>query len=105
VGDWDPPIAVYQGPTGRDQVKLAIAKSNATNDQNHPLRNTESIVSDREEKSLGNVSRADSPFTFVNEMAGVGLVLRLLPKTIAFDGDAVLGLVEPGLYHKHRRRP
>jgi hypothetical protein len=52
----------------------------------------------------GFCSRADSRPTFVNEMAGVGLVLRLLPKTITFKGDAVLDLVEPGLYRKHRRR-
>ena len=52
----------------------------------------------------GLLSRADSRPTIVNEMAGIGLVLGLLPKAITFKGDAVLDLVEPGLYRKHQRR-
>jgi hypothetical protein len=106
LGDEDPPIEVYQGPTARDRVKPLSGKQSAIEGcGDRPINNTESpIVSDREEKSLGNVSRADSRPTIVNETAGVGLVLCLLPKTIAFNGDAVLDLVEPGLYRKHRRR-
>ena len=38
-------------------------------------------------------------------MAGLRLVLRrVLPKSVAFKGDAVLDLVEPGLYRTHRKR-
>jgi len=51
-----------------------------------------------------SVSRADSRPTIVNEIAGLRLVLDLLPKTIIFKGDAVLDLVEHGLYRKHRRK-
>jgi hypothetical protein len=49
-------------------------------------------------------SRADWRPTIVNEIAGISLVLRILPKAITFKGDAVLDLVEPGLYHKHQYR-
>ena len=49
------------------------------------------------------ISRDDSRCTFVNETAGVGLVLDLFPQAIHFDGDAVMQLVEPGLYAKRRK--
>jgi hypothetical protein len=39
----------------------------------------------------------------VNEIIGLPLALGLLPKIYDFAGDAVLRLVEPGLYHKRRR--
>lgn len=49
------------------------------------------------------VSRDDSRCTFVNETAGVGLVLGLFPQVIHFDGDAVTQLIEPGLYAKRKK--
>jgi hypothetical protein len=106
LGGGDSPIDVYQGPTARDRIKQPPGAHVAIDvDGVQPIDKTKLVnVSDREGKSLGNVSRADSRPTFVNEIAGVGLVLRLLPKTITFKGDAVLDLVEPGLYRKHRGR-
>jgi hypothetical protein len=50
------------------------------------------------------ISRADCRLTIVNETAGVSLLLQLMPKTVAFKGDAVLALVQPGIYRKHRRK-
>ena len=44
-----------------------------------------------EEPSVSS-SRDDSRCTFVNETAGVGLVLGLFPQVIHFDGDAVTQL-------------
>lgn len=49
-------------------------------------------------------SRADSRHTFVNEITGLRLVRAILPQTIEFQGDAVLSLVESGLYKKHQKR-
>ncbi len=40
----------------------------------------------------------------VNEAPGVGLVIRLLPNPLYFQGEEVLRFVEPGLYKKHRKR-
>jgi hypothetical protein len=48
-------------------------------------------------------NRGDSRCTIVNEVAGVALVLGLLPHQIEFHGAAVLDLVEPGLFAKKRR--
>lgn len=39
---------------------------------------------------------------FVNEISGSKLLLRIFPQTIDFAGDAVLSLVEKGLYKKSR---
>ena len=47
-------------------------------------------------------SRGDSRCTFVNEIAGVRLVLDLFPKILEFHGNAILKYVEPGLYSKKR---
>ena len=49
-------------------------------------------------------SRGDSRCTIVNESAGLRLVLAVLPQIHEFHGDAVLDLVEPGLYKKHRKK-
>jgi hypothetical protein len=49
-------------------------------------------------------NRGDSRFTIVNEIAGVHLARSLFPQLLHFKGDAVLQLVEPGLYSKRRNR-
>jgi hypothetical protein len=61
LGNGNPPIEVYQGPTARDRVKPPSGTQPATESYpDRPINKTESpIVSDREGKSLGNVSRAD----------------------------------------------
>jgi hypothetical protein len=61
LGSGDPPIEVYQGPTARDRVKPPSGTQPATESyRDRPIDKSESpIVSDREGKSLGNVSRAD----------------------------------------------
>ena len=48
------------------------------------------------------LSRGDSLCTFVNETVGSRLLLAVFPQTFAFKGDAVLSLVKPGLYRKHK---
>jgi hypothetical protein len=47
-------------------------------------------------------SRGDSLCTFVHETPGWRLARALFPQVIEFTGDAVLKLVEPGLYTKRR---
>jgi hypothetical protein len=47
-------------------------------------------------------SRGDSLCTFVNETIGSRLLLAVFPQTFAFEGDAVLSLVKPGLYAKRK---
>jgi hypothetical protein len=48
------------------------------------------------------VSRGDSLSTFVNETTGLWLVRGLFPQVLPFEGDAVLQLVQKGLYSKRR---
>jgi hypothetical protein len=48
-------------------------------------------------------SRGERPCTFVSEIIGLPLALSVFPKVYDFSGDAVLSLVEPGLYKKGRR--
>jgi hypothetical protein len=64
------------------------------------LTGSEVQGSDQEETSLGNVSRGEPRCTFVNEIVGLPLMMSLFPKVYDFAGDAVLSLVEPGLYKK-----
>jgi hypothetical protein len=45
-------------------------------------------------------SRGDSLCTIVNETSGLWLVHGLFPQVLYFQGDAVLQLVERGLYSK-----
>ena len=45
-------------------------------------------------------SRGEPLFTFVNETVGLPLALTVFPQAYDFPGEAVLGLVEPGLYRK-----
>lgn len=46
------------------------------------------------------VNRGESLCTFVNEIIGLPLALTVFPQVYDFPGDAVLVLVEPGLYKK-----
>jgi hypothetical protein len=39
----------------------------------------------------------------VNEISGLSLVMTVFPQVYDFHGDAVLELVERGLYHKGMR--
>ena len=48
-------------------------------------------------------SRGEPSCTFVNEIIGLPLTLTVFPQVYDFPGDAVLALVEPGLYKKHWR--
>ena len=48
------------------------------------------------------LSRGDPRLTLVNETAEVHLALSLFPRTLEFPADAVLELVEPGLYKRGR---
>ena len=61
LGDANPPVEVYGGPTGRNRIKTPRAEQISTAcGPNCPNDKDESpIVSDGEGKSLGNVSRAD----------------------------------------------
>jgi hypothetical protein len=45
-------------------------------------------------------SRGDWIRTFVNEKSGLHLALSVFPEVYEFPGEAVLALVEPGLYKK-----
>lgn len=47
-------------------------------------------------------SRGDSHCTLVNETTGLWLVRGLFPQVLHFEGDAVLRLVQKGLYSKRR---
>jgi hypothetical protein len=47
-------------------------------------------------------SRGDSRYPFVTETTGLWLVRGLFPQVLSFEGDAVLRLVEKGLYTKRR---
>jgi hypothetical protein len=48
-------------------------------------------------------NRGESRCTFVNEIIGLPLALSVFPQVFDFPGEAVLELVEPGLYRKGRR--
>lgn len=59
-GDAAPPIEVYQGPTARRKVKLPATSAVVRTGEGRSASPLEScIVSGREDKSLGNVSRGD----------------------------------------------
>ena len=53
-----------------------------------------------EGNSLGNVNRGEPRCPFVIEIVGLPLALSVFPQVYDFPGDAVLELVEPGLYKK-----
>ena len=48
-------------------------------------------------------SRGEPRCTFVDETIGLSLALSVFPQVYEFPGDAVLQLVEPGLYRKGLR--
>ena len=48
------------------------------------------------------VSRGDSRYTLVNEIAGLRLLLAQFPEVIEFPADRVLRHVKPGLYSKRK---
>jgi len=54
-GDADPPISIYEGPTGRRRIKM---EKNSALDGTVPSV-PETVVSVQEDRSLGNVSRGD----------------------------------------------
>src|ERR1700720_1901189 len=47
-----------------------------------------------------SVKRGEPRCTFVDEIMGSPLLVNVFPKLYEFQGDAVLELVEPGLYQK-----
>lgn len=47
--------------------------------------------------------RGEPRCTFVNETLELSLALSVFPEVYDFPGEAVLELVEPGLYRKGRR--
>lgn len=47
-------------------------------------------------------NRGGPPPTLVHEAKGLHLIKLLFPQVIEFDGDAVLSLMEAGLYRKQR---
>ena len=47
--------------------------------------------------------RGETLCTFVDEIIGLPLALGVFPEVLDFPGDAVLKLVEPGLYRKGLR--
>ena len=55
---------------------------------------------DRLNRWSRNVNRGEPRCTFVNEIVGLPLAMSVFPKVYDFAGDAVLSLVEPGLYKK-----
>ena len=58
------------------------------------------IVPGGEGGSLGNVNRGEPLCTLVSEIIGLPLALTVFPQVFDFPGNAVLELVEPGLYKK-----
>ena len=53
--------------------------------------------------TIGLLSRGEPLCTFVNEIVGLPLALSVFPQVYDFPGDAVLELVERGLYRKGHR--
>ena len=92
-GDVPPPIPLYAGPTGRSALaaqNTAMIAINAGMEISLPRQ-----FADGEGNSLGNVSRGDSPLTFVDDIAGQRLALSVLPSYVHFDGLSVLSLIQP----------
>jgi hypothetical protein len=97
-----PPIPIYNGRTARADVKFEKAATVAAEPRGD-VTLPASVDSGREGNSLGNVNRGDSLCTFVDETLSVRLVRGLFPQALDFNGDAVLDLVEEGLYTKRQR--
>jgi hypothetical protein len=99
------PIETYRGPTGRLALKKGDSAASSATEPGKPSLPSPpeaTTCSGLEGKSLRNVSRGDSLCTIVNETTGLWLVRGLFPQVLLFEGDAVLQLVQKGLYSKRR---
>ena len=92
-----PPVALYEGRTDRRSVK-GPAVPEGTAGQESP--GNPGAVPSGDGNSLGNVNRGEPRCPFVIEIIGLPLALSVFPQVYDFSGDAVLQLVEPGLYKK-----
>jgi hypothetical protein len=81
-------------------VKGPATSEGADGPSSHELPGRPGADPGGEDNSLGNVSRGEPRCPFVNEIIGLPLVLSVFPQVYDFPGDAVLQLVEPGLYKK-----
>jgi hypothetical protein len=102
-GSAPPPITLYEGPTGRREVKGPASLEDTGPCSSQTPLSPAPLDPGREGSSLGNVRRGEPRCTFVNEITGLPLVLSIFPKVFTFPGDAVLKLVEPSLYRKGLR--
>jgi hypothetical protein len=98
-----PPVEPYSGPTARQKLTSPAAPCAAGRGDPSSPAVPKPCGPGQEGESLGNVSRGEPRCTFVNEIIGLPLVLCVFPQVHAFSGDAVLQLVEPGLYRKGLR--
>jgi hypothetical protein len=99
-GETPAPVVLYEGPTGRRHVQgpaPAVEVAGPNSPELSPLART-SLGG--EDNSLGNVHRGEPLCTFVDEIIGVPLALSLFPQVYDFQGEAVIALVERGLYRK-----
>ena len=102
--DWTQSAAdVWRGSNNavRREILDAVCLNHCLNDVTLVLQKRKPFDAFAERPFLKN-SRDDSRCTIVNEIAGLRLVRSLFPETVEFKGDAVLQLVEPGLYSKLR---
>jgi hypothetical protein len=76
--------------------KQNTAATSAATGQNGDVRQPGHIDGVPEGRSIGNVSRGDWRCTLANDSTGLGLVLQVFPKRIAFAGHELYALVEPG---------
>ncbi len=102
-GATPPPVALYEGPTGRRHVKGPAVPEGTSGPGSQDSPGVPGGVPGREGESLGNVSRGEPRCTFVNEIIGLPLARGVFPEVLDFPGDAVLELVEPGHYQKGLR--
>jgi hypothetical protein len=94
------PVALYNGPTCRRHVSGSAILSGAGTPDLLESPGRSGHLSGGEGESLGNVNRGEPRCTFVNEIIGLPLALSVFPRVYDFPGDALLELVEPGLYRK-----
>ena len=99
-GDTPPPVSLYEGRTSRWYVKDPATSEGADGPSSHELPGRPGADPGGEDNSLGNVNRGEPRCPFVNEIIGLPLALSVFPQVYDFPGDAVLQLVEPGLYKK-----
>ena len=59
LGDADPPIKLYEGPTARKKIKSPTATATGQGERRESLPPQSSIYSGEEDKSIGNVSRGE----------------------------------------------